>query len=195
MEQSKIDGLRHFRFVPEDIHKIFEEAAYSENNIKEIADSFEVDRSTVALILRRKTWTDVEIDQRTAKKAQEKLKSSPKRLKPGIADIIRARFAKESLTSKELAEELGLEKHIVDRVVSTKSRKDIKTTAHLQEKIDNKRKKNIGKTTRALNDNQIRQIRKLHSEGKNLTELGRMFGIHRVCIRNIIRGNTYKHVK
>lgn len=46
-----------------------------------------------------------------------------------------------------------------------------------------------------LTDDQVRQIRKLRSEGVTLSKLGKGFGVSEQCIYFILSGKTYKNVE
>lgn len=45
-----------------------------------------------------------------------------------------------------------------------------------------------------LTEQQIREIRKLHSEGHSTTQLATLFHIHRTSVLNIVKKKTWKHV-
>lgn len=46
-----------------------------------------------------------------------------------------------------------------------------------------------------LTDDKVREIRRLYSEGLTQVELGRQFGVAHTNIGNVLRKNTWKHVK
>lgn len=192
---SRIDGRRQYQLVEQDVVSIFAEYSMGDVSITELAARWKVNRGTISKVLHRETWKFVVVEEAILLKVSNRLPlRKPGSVKPGLADLVRKRFVRENLTATELAASENIEKHIVDRILSCSSRLDIVNTKNLQPQINAKRKLNVGRSRRALSDEQVIEIKRLYSEGKNFGELSRAFGIHRVGIRNIVRGITYKHV-
>ena len=48
--------------------------------------------------------------------------------------------------------------------------------------------------TSKLNENKVREIRRLAANGMNNTAIGKLFGVSQPTISNIVNGNYWKHV-
>lgn len=195
LEHTQADGLRHYKATDQIVLAIFELTANKpELKQREIAEMFGIDRTLVGKILRGEIASRVEIAPALKKKAQKRLKDSPKKTPSNISDTVRLKFATTDITRIELASMFGVSKKTVHVILSNPNRKDVTTTRNLQSEIDNRLRNNIGAHIRQFSNEQIIEIRKLASEGITFSELGRKFDVHRVSIRSIVNYKTYKNV-
>jgi len=192
IKHSNNEPDSHFKLQDREVLEVFRLAATGNYSLKDLASKYNCHYSNIRLILAREARADIVVNARVAEAAQRILHKTPKRSPAGLADAVRTSFVAGNISAKDLAKQYGILHQTVCRMLDGGKRKDVILTRHLQHAIDEKLGLNIAKHHRALDRKQYREVWRLREQGWTQQEFGDKFGLHRVGIKNILHGKTYK---